>query len=260
MADAGIASSLSPAPESGPPGSRRFRVVPALVVVLLVLVAGGVLLAVRHHDDGAPDHRVSVARGTGDDARLDVVGGVDSLRITAGDLGDDLLVADTPDAARAVPDVTHDAADRATVSTRSAPDGAGPVVLSVRLNRGLRWSVAVHGGAQRVTLDLTGAGLASLQIDQGVAALDVRLPRPRGGLVTRISGGAGAVAVHLPPGVPARVTFASGGGQAVVDGERRSGLSAGTVMTTPDWLTGTRDRTDVVLAAGVGALTLDRPS
>jgi hypothetical protein len=203
---------------------------------------------------------VTTLRSPVTSARLDVVGGVDSLRITSGDLGEDLLVADTPDAARAVPDVSHDAPNRATVSTRSTPEGAGPVDLDVRLNRGVRWSVAIHGGAQRVMLDFGGASVASLQIDQGVGAIDVRLPHPRGALVTRISGGAGSVSVHLPAAVPARVTFSSGGGQATVDGEHRSGLSAGSVMTTPDWLTGTRDRSDVVLTAGVGSLTLDRSS
>jgi hypothetical protein len=122
----------------------------------------------------------------------------------------------------------------------------------------VRWSVAVHGGAQRFLLDLGGVRLSSLDIEQGVGAIDVRLPHPHGVLVTRISGGAGSVAVHLPAAVPARVTFSSGAGQASVDGEHRSGLSAGAVMTTPDWLTGPRDRSDVVLTAGVGSLTLDR--
>jgi hypothetical protein len=235
-------------------GMSRRRVLTALLLAFAVAVALAVHLARDRRD---PPHRVDVARHGLGSAQLVVAGGVDRLRVTTGAPAGALAAGTTPDGARAAPVLRLDG-DRLTVTTRDAQGPAGPVELSVRLARDVRWTVTVTGGAQRMELDLGEVPLRSVDVRAGTGALDLRLPRPGGVLPVRVGGGAGSAAAVIPAGVPARVTFASGAGSAALDDDRRQGIAAGTTMTTPDWSGAAPDRVDVLLASGVGTLSLTR--
>ena len=92
-----------PPPGRTPSGLTRARGGPALLLVLAILVVGTGLYAVLHQDVPRASHRATVDRAGASSAPVHVVGGVDRLRIMAGDAGDDLLVADTSETARSVP-------------------------------------------------------------------------------------------------------------------------------------------------------------
>jgi hypothetical protein len=244
------------------------------VVVVLVLVA----LLLRVTLDGDPDHRVAVDRGGRDQAVLTVASGADTITVRTDDVGGDLAVVTTPDGSRARP-VADLAGDALTVTTTddrddrddrdedglfdgpaeddAGPRGDGPVDVVVRLSRDVRWEVVVAGGSQRLTLDLTGARAGRVEVRSGQGSIDATLPEPDGVLAMVVAGGAGAVAVHAPDGVPARLRLGAGAGSAALDDDRRQGLGAGTVLTSPTWSDG-GDRIDVDATSGVGSLTLDR--
>ncbi len=247
----------------GGPGPVRHRTVLVLAVLALVVVLVIVLSwrAARDDDQGDAPHQVSLGRGTVTVAQLDLVGGTDSLTITAADLGDDLVAAGTPVDSRAVPVLQAAETGRVLVTSQgdaAQQHGNGPVNLAIRLARGVQWSILINGGTQLLRLDLSTAQLSSLDITQGVATVEAALPQPRGVLVTRISGGASAVRLHLPPDVPAGFTFSGGGGSATVDAQHRQGIPGGTMMTTDGWTPSAANRIDVALDAGIGSLVADR--
>ena len=109
------------------------------------------------------------------------MGGTDSLTISTADLGDALVLAGTAPDSRSVPVLQRSQPGRVLVSTQGDParqHGTGPVNLSVRLARGVRWTILVDGGTQLLRLDLAAARLRSLDITQGVATIDDGSPRP----------------------------------------------------------------------------------
>ena len=190
-----------------------------------------------------------------DEARLDVVSGATAVVVRAVDLGDLLFRASTPDGSRVAPEVTADAGV-VRVSLRGT-GGQGGADLMVELNSLVRWQVRLDGGATSESVDLTGGRLAALDFGAGSTRIDVTLPRPVGTVPVRMTGGATTFDLRLPTGVEAQLLFAGGAGQAVIDGNSRTGIAGGTTLATPGWDTAT-DRYRLDLVAGVSSLTLDR--
>lgn len=259
-----------PTPTGESPPTNPIRTQPpatpdrTVVLIVVGLLAAWVLamLVTRSLPDGFSDdaeHRAAVER-TGESAgTLNVATGTDRITIvTDGDLGGELAVATTDAESRAVPALDRDGT-RLTLTTRDDGDGGddGPADVTVRLATGVRWSVILGGGTRELSVDLSAGQAAAVDVNQGVGAIDVRLPRPLGVLRLRVAGGAGTVAVHLPDDVPARATFAAGAGSATLDDQQRRGVAAGAVLTTPDW-SADADRIDVALDSGVGTATIDR--
>jgi hypothetical protein len=255
-------SDVATTPRTGP----RTELVVVVVVVVLVLVA--LLMKVTMDDD--PGHRVAVDRGARDQAVLTVASGADTITVRADDVGGDLAVVTTPDGSRAAPVADVDGDDLVVRTTDLRDDGDdddffgdddrradGPVEVVVRLSRDVRWDVVVAGGSQRLTLDLAGATVGRVEVRSGQGSIDATVPEPEGLLALTIAGGAGSVAVHVPDGVPARLDLDAGAGSAALDDDRRSGLGAGTSLTTSGW-TGDGDRVEVDATSGVGTVTVDR--
>lgn len=254
------------------PRTPWFRSLPTAMIVgavVLVLVFVALLLRATPRD---ADRRVAVERDGRDSAVLVVAGGADSITVTGADLGTDLAVASTPDGSAARPVVDVDG-DQVTVDTTDVDRGGnlwdggdtgegadGPNDVTVELAEGVRWDLVVAGGSQRLALDLGDTTVARVEVRGGQGSIDATLPRPAGALPVTIGGGAGFVAVHVPAGVPARVSLLNGAGSAALDADRRQGIGAGTVLTTPDWPAagGDTPRFDVTATTGVGTFTLDR--
>lgn len=183
-------------------------------------------------------------------ARLDVLGGASSVVVRAAELGDRLFRASTPRDAQP-PGVTIDG----DVVRLSLHGGASE--LLVELNADVAWELRLDGGASSESVDMAAGRLTALDFGAGSSSIDVALPRPRGTVPVRMTGGASTMDLHLPTGTAARVTFAGGAGQATIDGTRHTGIAGGTTLGAPDWDTAT-DRYLLDLVAGVSALTLDR--
>lgn len=60
---------------------------------------------------------------------------------------------------------------------------------------------------------------------------------------------------HGVGGQPARVRVGGGAGTVTVDDDHRTGVAAGTVVTSGDW-TGSGDRYEIELSAGVSRLVV----
>ncbi|GAA3597717.1 hypothetical protein GCM10022223_11120 [Kineosporia mesophila] len=232
------------------------------MVAVVAIAVLAVLLVVHYTDErrggdrsgaGHVDHTPTLAAAGQDEARLVVTGGMDRLTVTADDLGGDLVRARTPEGQRAVPVLQAPESGVVRLSTEGSDDtGGGGVDLAVRLSRDVRWDIEIDGGSSALALDLGQARVHSLDVTQGVASVDVRLPRPDGTLRARIGGGANAVRFLVPADVPAQVTFSAGVGQADLDGEHRDGLAAGTVLDVPVSNDST-DRVEVALDSGIGS-------
>lgn len=189
------------------------------------------------------------------EARLEVVSGTTALVVRAADLNGQLFRAWTPDGSRVLPAATTEA-DTVRVSVRDT-GGSGPAELRIELNDAVTWQVQLDGGTSTQTIDFGAGALSSLDFAAGSTRIDTVLPRPRGTVPVRMTGGASTFDLHLPADVPAKILIAGGAGQATVDGAVHNGVAGGSVLSTGDWETAT-DRYDLNLVAGVSALNLDR--
>ena len=225
---------------------------PALLVVLLLLLS-----ACSHDSDrGSGDH--VVAGGTVQDrgeATFVMAAGADVVRVRAADLGGDLYRIATPDDSKVVPKV-HVDQDTVTATVADAP-GSGPAVVTTELSTGIRWRIRLEGGAKEEIVDLTGGKATAVELVAGTSLAEVSLPPPDGRVSVSLAGGASELKVHLAGSQPARVSVSAGAGTVTVGDDQRTGVAAGTVLTSGDW-TGSGDRYEIELSAGVSRLSVTR--
>jgi hypothetical protein len=201
----------------------------------------------------APSSPHRVAAGLpGDAGTLDLVSGATTMTVRTADLGADRVRATTPDDAGVAPVLD---VDGGTVTVHLVPTGrSGPAVVTVLLDRRVRWQVRMSGGAVSQRLDLRGARLSGLELVAGATRIELSLPVPDRAVPVRMAGGATEFTLHVPPGVATGVRVGGGAASADVDGVRRTGLAGGTVLSTAS----APDRYDVDATAGVSTLVLDR--
>jgi hypothetical protein len=199
-------------------------------------------------------HPHAVATGvSGDGATVDVVSGATTVTVRAADLGGaDRLQASTPDGAGVAPELVTDG-DRISVHLVQTGE-PGPSAVTVLLDRRVRWQVRLSGGASSELLDLRSARLAGVDLVAGSAEIELVLPVPDRAVPITMAGGATEFTLHVPRGVATAVRIGGGAATTEVDGVRRIGLPAGTVLAT----TAAPDRYDVDATAGVSTLTLLR--
>jgi hypothetical protein len=98
-------------------------------------------------------------------------------------------------------------------------------------------------------------GVAEAGLDAaGAARIELVLPVPDRAVPIRMAGGATEFTLHVPQGVATAVRVDGGAADTDVDGVRRTGLAAGTVLATST----AADRYDVEATAGVSTLKLVR--
>ncbi|MFF5173408.1 hypothetical protein ACFY3U_12300 [Micromonospora sp. NPDC000089] len=186
-------------------------------------------------------------------ATFELVDGVIVLRLRVADLGDELYRISSPAGAALAPR-PEVAGDRVRLRVVGS-DGTGPGVVDVVLNSRVGWRLRLLAGATEQHLDLTGARLAGLELLGGASRVDLRLPVVTGTLTVRMSGGADRFAVHAPGGPPVRVRAAIGAGVVSVYGDRRDGVPAGALISSPNW-DRRADRVYVDLVAGARTVTV----
>lgn len=199
-------------------------------------------------------HPHAVATGVSSDAAtVDLVSGATTVTVRSDDLaGTDRLQALTPDGAGVAPVLETDGD---TVSVHLVQTGEpGPSAVTVLLDRRVRWQVRLSGGASSELLDLRSARLSGIDLAAGAARIELVLPVPDRTVPITMAGGATEFTLHVPCGVATAVRIGGGAGSADVDGVRRTGLAAGTVIATVI----ATDRYDVEATAGVSTLTLER--
>jgi hypothetical protein len=126
----------------------------------------------------------------------------------------------------------------------------------VALNAGIPWDVEVRGGASRLTADLSGLRLESLEVDGGASRLEVVLPAPSGMVSVVILGGASNVAIHRPEGVAARLRVDGGATNLRFD-DRHIGAAGGEQYLRSGDYEGAAERYDIAVTGGANNLSID---
>jgi hypothetical protein len=200
-------------------------------------------------------HDVARARDGLQEASLVVVNGATTVSVRSADLGDTLYRITTPADSQIAPSVAE-LSDRFQVHFNGTGQ-PGPSVAEVLLNKDVRWNVRLGGGASESLVDFSTGRLTGLEFSAGSSRIEVKLPRPTGTTVVRMSGGASDFIVRAPSGVPVLARMTGGAGSVTIDGQRRSGIAGNTELTPSDW-DGATDRYEIDAVAGVSSLTVDR--
>ena len=125
----------------------------------------------------------------------------------------------------------------------------------VALNAQIPWDIEIRNGVSRLTADLRGLELRSLDVSGGASRVEVTLPPASGIVPVRVLGGASNVAMHRPEGVSAQIRV--GGCTNLAFDERRFGAVGGEVgLQSPD-SAGASDRYDITISGGASSVIID---
>lgn len=214
------------------------------------------LPGVGQAEPSKPDHVVrggAVASANGKLATFSLVNGSDVVRVSVDDLGTDLFLVSTPGDAKVVPQVN--ANGPTVVAGLRDVGGEGPALVTVVLNKNVRWTVRLAGGASDQSVDLTGGVGGDVDFAAGTTRAEASLPAASGTQRVVLGGGASLLVVNLAGRAPVRVATKNGAGKVTVDGETRSGVAGGAVFAAPGWDTAA-DRFDIDAISGVSAVTV----
>lgn len=127
----------------------------------------------------------------------------------------------------------------------------------VALNTSIPWDIEFHGGASRLTADLRGLRLGSLDLDGGASRVEIWLPAPAGAVRIAILGGASNVSIHGPAAVGARL-LVSGGVTNLTFDERHIGATGGELdLRSPDY-DGATGRYDIAITGGANNVSIEK--
>src|SRR6266702_2947717 len=85
----------------------------------------------------------------------------------------------------------------------------GRTSADVRLSPTASWAIEIRGGVSHWDSDLRTLELTAIEVRGGVNKVELRLPRPRGSSIVRVSGGASHLTLRRPAGVAARARSGS---------------------------------------------------
>jgi hypothetical protein len=195
---------------------------------------------------------VTAARDGRTSANFELVSDASSVDLHVEDLGDDLYKITTPAGGPVRPDATTDGDDVRLSLSHVGPD-SGPVQVGVVLNSQVQWTLRIAGGVETGTFDLRGGTIGGVDLTGGAGRFDLSLPRPKGTLSVRMSGGVNVFQMETDGKVPVRVTARSGAGQIILDGTTNNGVARGASFRSPGWSAET-NRIDLDAVAGFGTL------
>jgi DNA-binding MarR family transcriptional regulator len=129
---------------------------------------------------------------------------------------------------------------------------------AVWLNPAVPWEVSLKGGMWKLSCDLRGLDLRSLEVGGGASDIEIWLPVAAGIVPVRISGGASNVKLHRPAASALGAEVTGGASNLVVDGRRLGSMSGSNRFETgtPPF-TAAPDRYEVRLSGGASQLTID---
>jgi hypothetical protein len=101
----------------------------------------------------------------------------------------------------------------------------------ITLNASVPWDISIQGGVRRVSADLRGLKLRSLEVDGGASRLVLLLGKPDGDVQLDLKSADG-VTVRRPENTEVRVRVAKGASQVMVDDQTYGAIGGDTVITT----------------------------
>ena len=118
------------------------------------------------------------------------------------------------------------------------------------------WEIALKGGMWKLSADLRGLELRSLEVGGGASDVEIWLPAPSGPVSVRVSGGASHVRVHRPAGAALRAVITGGASQLVFDGHELGAVGGRNYHESPGFAAA-QDRYEVRFSGGASQLTID---
>ena len=125
--------------------------------------------------------------------------------------------------------------------------------VAVVLDDRIVWTVRIGGGSRLTRIDLSGAGVARIDLVGGSREIDLALPRLRADLPIRMSGGVHTWRITTAGRVPVRLVARDGAGSVALYGDDRGGLGKGERVRDGD---GSGGRLELDAVGGIGSLTV----
>ena len=129
----------------------------------------------------------------------------------------------------------------------------GRTSADVRLSPTASWAIEVRGGVSHWDSDLRTLELTAIEVRGGVNKVELRLPRPRGSSIVRVSGGASHLTLRRPAGVPARLQIGGGASKLELDTQYLGAVGGPVRLETPDYPKA-QDRYDIEIGGGASRI------
>lgn len=133
--------------------------------------------------------------------------------------------------------------------------GARDVAAQLTLTTAVPWSIEIRRGVSYLAADLRELRITSIEITGGASESELSLPRPRGTLTLRLSGGASRLAIRRPRGTAAQISVRGGASNLVFDAQRLGAVGGPTRLSTPGW-DAAPDRWSIELTGGASDLSV----
>jgi DNA-binding MarR family transcriptional regulator len=124
------------------------------------------------------------------------------------------------------------------------------------LNAGVPWAISLRFGLSRLSADLRGLQVESLEVSGGASEVEVWLPSPVGNVPVRLSGGASKVIIHRPAGSAIRADMSGGASHLAFDGTRLGSLGGRNHFESPGSNEAV-DRYDLKFTGGASQIVID---
>jgi DNA-binding MarR family transcriptional regulator len=126
----------------------------------------------------------------------------------------------------------------------------------ILLNAGVSWALSFRGGMWKMSGDLRGLRLESIELVGGASEVEFWLPAADRTVPVRLSGGASRITLHRPEGVPVRAQVVGGASQLVFD-EQRMGSIAGRSHFSSPGFDEAEGRYDIRFSGGASQIVID---
>jgi hypothetical protein len=182
---------------------------------------------------------------------FELVSNVAELHVTVATLGADPVRVSVPKGSGLIPRLSRDGS---TVRLTAKDDGSeGSGRIDVQLNRKVTWSLRMTGGAREQDFALAKAMVRRIDLNGGVAEINMTLPTPAETLPIRMAGGVNTWHITTATRVPVKVLLRDGGGEVVLNGDRTRGIDRGTRLSDGRGEGGL----DIDAVEGLGTLIVD---
>jgi hypothetical protein len=133
----------------------------------------------------------------------------------------------------------------------------GRTSADVRLSPSVSWAIEIRGGVSHWDSDLRSLELTGIEVRGGVSRVDLRLPRPGGSSIVRVSGGASHLTLRRPAEVPARLVIGGGASKLELDTQYLGAVGGPVRLETPDY-SNASDRYEVEIGGGASQIRVIR--
>lgn len=126
----------------------------------------------------------------------------------------------------------------------------------VGLSTTTSWRIEIRRGVGNLRADLRGLDLLGFDVVGGASQVELWLPKPRGTVAIRVTGGVSRLRLHRPAGVGARIQIGGGASKLGLDRQYLGAIGGPIQLETPDCATCV-DRYELDIRGGASRVTVD---